>query len=97
MPQAIITLNLLHSSRLHLNPSAYSQVQGHFDFNRTPLAPLGTKVMVHEKPDNRGTWDPHAVEAWYVGLAMHHYRCYRTWVWKTQAECITNTLAWIPS
>ena len=58
-----------------------------------PLAPPGTKFIVNEKPDICGTWYPHAVEAWYVGPVMHHYWCYHTWVWKTQAKRITNTLA----
>ena len=97
LPQVLLTLNLLRPSRLNPSLSAYHQVFGAFDFNRTPLAPPGTKVLVHEKPANRGTWAPHAVEAWYTGPAMHHYRCYRVWVWGTRAERIADTLAWFPT
>ena len=79
LPQALFTLNLLRVSRLNLTLLAYSQMHGTFDYNRTPLAPPGTKVTVHEKPDARGTWSPHAVPAWYTGPAMHHYQCYRVW------------------
>ena len=42
--QAELTLNVLRSSRV--NPKLY-------DFNKTPLAPPGTKVIVHLKPDQR--------------------------------------------
>ena len=28
---------------------------------------------------------------------MHHYRCYRVWVWETRADRITDTLAWLPT
>jgi hypothetical protein len=47
LPQAIQTLNLLQTS--HLNPqlSAYAHVHGLFDVNRTPLTPPGMKVLIH--------------------------------------------------
>jgi hypothetical protein len=28
---------------------------------------------------------------------MHHYRCYRVWIWETTRERIADTLAWFPS
>ena len=67
LPQALMTLNLLRGSRINPQLSAYAQVHGQFDFNKTPLAPPGTHVLVHEKPSNRGTWAPHAVAGWYLG------------------------------
>eukprot|EP00978_Attheya_sp_CCMP212_P008992 scaffold21179_cov47-Attheya_sp.AAC.3 len=51
LSQAMISLNLLRGSRLNPKLSAYAQIHGAFDFNRTPLAPPGTKVLVHEKND----------------------------------------------
>ena len=97
LPQALLTLNLLRASHLNPNLSAYAQLYGAFDFNRTPLAPPGTKVMVHEKPDQRGTWSPHTIAGWYLGPAIHHYRCYRVWIISTRAERIADTLAWFPT
>ena len=96
LPQALLTLNLLRAS--HINPrlSAQAQLHGAFDFNRTPLAPAGTRVMIHEKSSVRGTWAPHAVDGWYLGPAMHHYRCYRVYVKETSAERIADTLEWFP-
>ena len=95
--QACITLNLLRGSRINPKLSAYAQVYGAFDFNRTPLAPPGTKVLVHEKPTVRGTWAPHAVDGWYLGPAENHYRCYRVWIHETTSERIVDTLSWLPS
>ena len=80
LPQANITLNLLRGSRVNPKLSAYAQVHGLFDYNRTPMAPPGTFVLGHEKPTKRGTWSPHAVEAWYIGPALESYRCYKVWV-----------------
>ena len=97
LPQALLTLNLLRASHLNPNLSAYAQLYGSFDFNRTPLAPPGTKVMVHEKPAQQGTWAPHAVAGWYLRPAIHHYRCYRVWINATRAERIADTLAWFPT
>jgi hypothetical protein len=39
LPQATITLNLLRKSRINPRMSTYAQLNGHFDFNRTPLPP----------------------------------------------------------
>jgi hypothetical protein len=55
LPQAEDKLNLLCQSRLHPKMSSYSHLNGPFDFNLTPLAPLGTKAIVHEKPNQHGT------------------------------------------
>jgi hypothetical protein len=97
LPQCLITLNLLRRSRSNPQLSAKAHINRAFDFNRTPLAPPGTKVLIHEKPATRGTWAPHAVEGWYLGPAQHHYRCYRVWAWATNSERIADTLAWFPT
>lgn len=96
VPQAVITLNLLRSSRLNPNISAYEHLFGAFDFNKTPLAPPGTRVLVHNKPSVRTTWAPHATNGWSVGPAMEHYRCHRIIMADTQAVRIADTLHWIP-
>ena len=95
LPQALITLNLLRGSRINPQLSAWVHVHGAFDFNSTPLAPPGSRVLVPEKPSVRGTWALHAVEGWYLGPALRHYRCYRVWVNETSAERIADT--WFPT
>ena len=96
LPQAIITLNLLRSSRVNQRLSAYTQVWGAFDYNRTPLAPPGTKLLLHLKPSVRESYAPHAVRGWYLGPAMDHYRCYRVWNVDTCTERIVDTVVWFP-
>jgi hypothetical protein len=66
-------------------------------FNKTPLAPPSTLVLVHEKPAIRQSWDPRAINAWYIGPAMKHYRCNHVWIWGTQSERVADTLAWFPT
>lgn len=95
--QANITLNLLRASRLNPKLSAYAQLFGNFDFNRTPLAPPGTRILSHDKPANRASWATHGEEGWYLGPAMEHYRCYRVFIIKTKAERDSDTVSFFPS
>jgi hypothetical protein len=44
----LTTLNLLRASRRNPKVSAYSILEGTFDFNATPMAPPGTKVLIHK-------------------------------------------------
>jgi len=95
--QAVITLNLLRPLRLHPLLSAHSVLYGVFDYNKTPLAPPGTKVLVHEKPKQNGTWADHGIEGWYIRLAPNHYRCYKCYLPSTNGERISDTVEFFPT
>ena len=97
LPQAELTLNLLCPSQLNPKLSAYAQLEGIFDFNKTPLAPPGTHVIIHEKPAQCQTWAPHGIDRWYVGPALDHYQCHRVWIPSTRSECMTDTLQFFPT
>ena len=96
LPQAELTLNMLRGSRMNPKLSAWDQVCGVYDYNRTPIGPPGTRVLVHEKSNQRGTWAPHGDDAWYIGPAFEHYRCYKVWTWETRRERETDTISWFP-
>jgi hypothetical protein len=64
LPQAIITLNLLWKSRINPRMSAYAQLNEHFDFNSTPLAPPGTRIIAHATPYQRASRDPHGLDGY---------------------------------
>ena len=96
IPQAELMLNMLRGSRTNPKLSAWDQVCGVFDYNRTPIGPPGTRVLVHEKSHQRGTWAPHGEDAWYIGPAFDHYRCYTVWAWETRRERGTDTISWFP-
>ena len=97
IPQAELTLNLLRTSRLHPQLSAHTHLMGQFDFNATPLAPPGTRVLLHEKPNQRSSWAPHGVDGWYIGPALHHYRCFTVFVPATGATRVVDTVEFFPS
>ena len=72
--------------------SAHTALHGEFHFGDTPMVPPGTKTMVHNRSQARKSWDFHAFNAWYVGSAMKHYRCYKVVSEKTGAEGKPNTV-----
>ena len=94
--QAFLTLNLLRTARANPALSAYAYLFGNFDFNSTPLAPSGTKAMVHIKTNVRGTWESRAKEGWYIGPAMKHYRCVKCFLPATRREVDADTVTFIP-
>jgi hypothetical protein len=94
LPQAVLSLNLLRGLRLNPKLSAWAQLNGNFDFNCTPIAPPGIRVIVHEKPDARTSWSPHGLDGWYTGPALDSYRLYNVWVCDTRAERICDTISW---
>jgi hypothetical protein len=76
--------------------SAYAQLNGSFDLNRTPFPPTGTRVIAHDKPDQRASWDPHEVDGYYLGPALDHYRCYQVNIMKTKGTRIVDTVEFFP-
>jgi len=83
-------------SRINPKLSAYQQVWGNFDFNKTPLAPSGCKVVLHERAMERGAWACHGIVGYYIGPAMKHYRNYDSYIPETRGERTTNTLEFFP-
>jgi hypothetical protein len=77
--------------------SAYAQLNGHFDFNRTTLDPPGTRIIAHANPDQRASWDPHGVDGYYLGPALNHYSCYQVHITKTKGNHIFDTVEFFPS
>jgi hypothetical protein len=49
------------------------------------------------KTGQRNSWDPHGAKGYYIGPATEHYRCFRTYVPKTQSERISDTVEFFPT
>ena len=94
--QATMTLNMLRTSRLDPNLSAHAQLDGQFDYNKTPLAPPGTRALAFEDPGTRDSWAPHGKKAFVIGPAMEHYRSKKFHMPKTNATRITGTYELFP-
>ena len=59
--QAELTMNLLLSAKINPKLCTYAYLVGNFDFNKTPIEPPGTRVVVHSKPSKRSSWDTHVI------------------------------------
>ena len=59
------------------------------------MAPLGTKLVYHIKPDQRPTFDVRGKEAWYVGPTPEHYRCVSIFIPETRREI--DTVQYFPN
>ena len=97
IPQSVLTLNMLRSSRINPRLSAHDQLFGTFNYDRTPLAPLGTHCIIHERPSQRGTWDPHGKLGWLTGSAPAHYRHYTVTVKNTGADRVSDSITFLPT
>jgi hypothetical protein len=84
------TLNMVRPC--HPNPllSEHKALEETFSFDATPMAPLGTEVLMHQKPSQRKTWGYHAAKAWYLSHATAHYRCICVIMKDTGDEGVTD-------
>jgi hypothetical protein len=82
LPEAVIALNMLRTSRTNPKLSAATHISGQYDFNRAPMAPPGTRIIAHETPNRRHTWAPYGQDGWYFGPALEHDRCYTVYIIK---------------
>lgn len=92
VPQAVLTLNLLRQANAMPEISAHSYRHGCFDYDATPLAPLGCAVQIHNAIERRATWGEHSLDGWYLGTSPEHYRCYTIHVKQTNSERISDTV-----
>jgi len=98
LEQIELTLNLMRGSHTDPTISAWRHVHGHpYDYNAHPIAPIGTRVLIYESPEQRASWASHGVPGWYIGPAMLHYRCFRVLAERTRAIRTAETLSWHPA
>ena len=82
LSQWVITLNLLRNSRVHPALSAYAYLFGPYNFNKSTMAPPGTRVILHEKPGNR------ICPLWHTGLV------YWSVTWPLQMYAVLHSHNW---
>jgi hypothetical protein len=92
LPQSVITLNMVITSRINSKLSAATHIFGQYDFNRAPMVPPGTRIIAHETPNRRITWAPHDLDGCYLGPALEHYRCYTVHITKTRGTELSKQL-----
>ena len=78
LPQAEITLNLLRQANANPKLLAYAYLNGPFDYNKMPLAPMGCKVQNH------------SVDGWYLYTSSEHYCTHNCHVKATRSKQLSN-------
>ena len=53
---------------------ACKALEGEFDYNTTPLSPLGSLVIAGVTPHNRALHAPFGTKTWLIGPELDHYR-----------------------
>jgi hypothetical protein len=76
LPQAKLTLNLLRQSQ-DPTMSAWHSLFGPYNFDATPMGPVGCRVLVHTKASIRRSWENRCHDGYYIGPSLVHYRCYK--------------------
>ena len=98
LPQAELTLNHLLTARCNPNLSAHAYINGMHDFNKVPLAPPGTKVIIHQKIGTHNSWSYRGKPAWYIGPAQIIIGALNNvFLPETRQEVIVDTLTFIPT
>jgi hypothetical protein len=90
LPQAKLTIKLLRQATINPKISAWEYFNGPFDFNETPLAPVGCRVLIYAKPATHKSWDYRAKQSFYVGPAIDHYRGCKLVKSETKQKVISN-------
>ena len=92
LPHAELTLNLLRSSNTQPTQSAWETLFGRFNFDATPMGPAGCRVLIHNKPGQRRSWDFRSRDGFYIGPTLHHYRCYKVLGKESGAVAISDAI-----
>ena len=95
LPQTELTLNLLRQSTLAPDMSAWEQFNGLFNFDATPIVPIGRPVIIHNKPGTHLSWDFRGRQCFNIGPALNHYRCFRVVDAVTKHLIYSDTVAFL--
>ena len=90
-PQVDLSVNIIRKCRQNPLLSAWAAMEGEYHFDATPIAPPGTEMMMHQKPNRRKTFGFNAKKTWYLGPCFKHYRTVRGYVPSTGGERISDT------
>ena len=71
-PQTELTLNLLRQATLDPARSAWVYSYSPFNYDATPLRPLGYNIITHKKTRTRNSWDFCGAAGWNIGVALQH-------------------------
>ena len=90
--QTEITINLLRQATLDTSVFAWEYFDVPHSYDATPLAPLGCKFLIHNKPNTCKSWKFRAPDGFNIRPALHHYRCFHIVNHTTKASLFSDTI-----
>ena len=96
LPHTEFTLNPLRPSKINKNISVHTIMHGHCDFMKHPISIAGTKVLVHDRPMDRGSWDDRGTEGFFINKSPEHCRNHKCHMPVTNAIRTSNTVEFFP-
>ena len=91
-PQTDLNLNLLHQSNIAPDIYAWEHFNIPFNFDATPLAPLGIPIIIHTKPGTCKSWGIRGRKGFTIGPALEHYRSSQVVDTTTKSTIISDTI-----
>ena len=88
---------MLQTSRQNAAISAYAERNGKFDYNQTPLVPVGSNALIYNDPSDRTSFEANALKAIVVGQAILYYWCLKFWLPATRRFRISDTYRLYPA
>ena len=74
LEQAELNINLMRQSMADPRKLSWEYLHGRpFNYDATPLGPLGTPFAIHNKPIRRKSWDYIGRDCFSSGAALNHY------------------------
>ena len=92
LPQSELTLNLLRQATLDPSRYAWEYFHGPFNYEATPLGPIGCNIIAHKKTGTRNSWNLCGAAGWNVGVALQHYPCHTIVSKATRAAQVSDTV-----
>ena len=92
LSQIYFSVNIVRKCRQNPLLSAWTSMEGEFHFYATPIAPPGSEMLMHEKPNRRKTFGFNAKKAWYIAPCFKHYRTFKGIMASSGAERLSDTV-----
>ena len=93
LEQAELTLNLMRKVTTDPRKPAWEYLHVRsFNYDATPLGPLGISFIMHNKPSRLKYWDYRGRNGFSAGVVLNHYRCQQAIDAETKAVSITDTV-----
>ena len=84
-------------SRNNNKLTAYEEIKGSINWNRTPMLPLSNNGMVYITPDMCNMFVPHCNKAYTVGRTPNHHQLLKCYVPATRVYRISDMFRFDPS